>query len=199
MYSKRRLQPGFSLLDTLLGVGLFLVVSTALVQFTLTILQAGEGLSNQLLAQNLARGNLEILENLRGTNVINFVSWTTPEKDHPRRQLASMARMNRLATDKELCVILASATGVGAPWTVTPLPTCPRPEDRANSPFFSYVRLEKGKDSPLLADFWQTFQDTRDEPRAEDDLLLATAVVRWETRGVPQELTLTKVFTDWHP
>ncbi|PIV90157.1 hypothetical protein COW46_04685 [Candidatus Gracilibacteria bacterium CG17_big_fil_post_rev_8_21_14_2_50_48_13] len=196
-----RHEPGFTLLDTLLGIGLFLVVSTALISFTLTVLHAGEGLRSQTQAQNLARGDLEMLENLRATNVINFVSWTTKEQDHPRRELASMAKLAALATQRELCITLEPTTAGVAPWTVSPIP-CPdenaMPERTNGSPFFSFLRLEKAKDHAVLKSFWDTFQDTKDEPRAEDDIVVATAIVRWQQNGRVQEFRLSKVFTDWY-
>lgn len=215
---------GFSLIDTLLGVGIFLVVTVALIQFTLTTQRAADNLSMQVRAQNSAREGIEIMENIRGTNALTFVNWVTPAKDQPNKAMEGLARFDKIATQNEVCAILEPNQTVNkAPWIVTVIP-CPQddilpPETELKegslgrqgvflnhtqggqpTGIFRFVRIRLAKNSsiPALSQFWSQFVDTRQNPPKRDaDVVEVESVVRWSNYGQIQELTLRKILADW--
>lgn len=218
-----RFKPGFSLIDSLLGVGLFAVVSVALVQFTLTTLYAADNLGLQLRAQNIAREGIEIMENLRGTNAISHVIWTTPPQDHPLRALQSLMKFDSLSRGGEVCVTVEPLITGYIPWKIEPFP-CP-PENQpyfgtntelfentdtnkqvflthnqagVSKDMFRYIRIRLAKQSPSLKDLWSSFKDTRHQPRPDDDIVEVDAVVSWKNHGKAQEMQLQKALADWY-
>lgn len=218
---------GFSLVDTLLGVGMFLVVTVALIQFTLTTLRAADDLSLQVSAQNSAREGLEIMENIRGTNAISFVTWSTPEAVHPHRELHDLVNFGQFGTTGEVCLTV-EPQDIGStsksPWNLTPFP-CPA-VDVARLPdttrlfrtqmrhgeflthaptgestgLYRYIKLTKAAKSSLpdLNTLLSAFNYTRQEQHDDDDIVHVEAVVRWDSRGKGNELRLHKILTDWY-
>lgn len=215
------LSTGFSLIDTLLGVAMFLIVTVALIQFTMTTLHAADNLSAQLQAQNAAREGLEIMENLRGTDAISFVTWKTPQNLHPHQELKDLLQFSGLATQQEVCATVAPRTGI-VPWEIHTI-RCPAANEdpKENTALFSkenenhqtilthdstgeasglyrYIRIRKAKDTETLRDFWSSFKDTRQDPQQDDDVVEVDAVVSWRLYGHVQQLTLKKILADWY-
>lgn len=203
----RHLKSGFSLIDTLLGVGIFLVVTVALIQFTLTTLRAADNLDLQLRAQNAAREAAEIMESIRGTNAMSFVSWENTPQEHPRRALAPLLAFSDLKNGQPLCVTVRPQQD-NIPWKVQKI-SCPSPNTPPTNAqlldikdektgLTRYIRLQRGKESPLFSSFWSSLKSTSQAPQSDDDILDMEIIVGWENRGQQEQLVIRKILTDWY-
>lgn len=213
---------GFTLIDTLLGVAIFLIVSSAIFSLVFTTMNASKGIIERQKAANLAREGIEIMENIRNTNILRGISWATKadsSTSYPADTLWKVG-FSKLASGGPLCLTASPSTG-GLPWTLQEI-SCPTSTNFPDSTKLSSVTINGRQqlahggtpevDAPKryikLTNITNTLQQTVGTPpitphasKAEligkDDVILVESIVQWSNKGKTTEEKLSKILTKW--
>lgn len=221
--SQPGIRPGFTLIDTLLGVSIFLVVSSAIFSLVFTTMAASRGIIERQKAANIAREGIEIMENIRNTNILRGISWASkPDNstNYPADTLWSVPFSDLVRGSGELCITATYAQG-NVPWKLEKI-NCPATNVWPSNTQLSNVQLS-GKtllghggtsetDAPKryikitnitskLPQALQTAAITAQQGKTElvgkDDIMLIESVVQWSSKGKQQEEKLSKILTKW--
>lgn len=112
---------GFSLPDVLIAITVFLLASTAIFGLISYTTRLSTYVLHSFEATNLAREGIEIMENVRGANLISHLPWTLPETDIKWKTTDIFSET--LKNDKKVCILVGlSASGDTTPWTISPAP-----------------------------------------------------------------------------
>lgn len=222
LHKRPRLTRGFTLIDTLLGVAIFLVVSSAIFSLVFTTMNASKGIIERQKAANLAREGIEIIENVRNTNILRGVSWATKpdgSSTYPADTLWKLP-LSKLATSGELCLTASPVTG-DLPWKLQEI-SCPTGTTLPDATRLSTITLEgrsilgvgsnPTSDAPKryikLTNITNKLPQTLKTPllsphgsKAElvgkDDIILVESIVQWNNKGSTAEEKLSKILTKW--
>ncbi len=223
MRRHRRVRRGFTLIDTLLGVSIFLVVSSAIFSLVFTTMAASQGIIERQKAANIAREGIEIMENIRNTNILRGISWASkPDNSstYPADTLWSVPFSDLVRGSEELCLTATYAQG-NVPWKLEKI-NCPTTDNWPSTTQLSSIQLNgktvlghggsQTNDAPkryikltnVTAKLPQTLQTgaitahaSKAEITGKDDIILVESFVQWSNKGKQQQDTLSKILTKW--
>lgn len=109
---------GFSLPDVLIAITVFMLASTAIFGLVSYTTRMSTYVLHSFEASNLAREGIEIMENIRGDNIISHLTWTLPETDKKWNTTNIFAQ---LKTNK-VCILVEPDLSGSLPWKISPAP-----------------------------------------------------------------------------
>ena len=207
------MKQGFTLPDTLIGITVFLIAASSLFGLLNTVIGLSSKAQRSFEAMNIAREGVEIIEQVRNTNLIHHLLWNTKETDDFWGTNQLFASLNE---DHPLCMSISPTQEEGkTPWDMKEIPggcayldTLPSSPTEgkdlektlpyaplAGTPYGRSIRLTLQRPSTYAID---ASKQTSSATVHKDDLLLITSTVWWKEGGKIQSQSLQKILSRWN-
>lgn len=111
---------GFTLPDILIAITVFMLASTAIFALVSYTTRMSTYVLHSFEATNIAREGIEIMENIRGANVISHLTWTLPETDSKWKTKDIFS--GELKNAKKVCILVQPSLSGDTPWSVSKAP-----------------------------------------------------------------------------
>lgn len=204
------MKKGFTLPDTLIGITVFLIAASALFGLLNTVIGLSSKAQKSFEATNIAREGIEIVEQMRNTNLIHHLLWNTKETDS---FWGTNNFFTSLSPTHPLCFSITPNTSTNnTPWTIKEVPggcTSIEQISTKNESFIKNLPFQNTSDAPYgrsimisikPADLFgiEKQKQTSSSTLHEDDIIHVTSTTWWMEGAQIHSQSLQKILSRWN-